>query len=217
MTNYQTLKISGMLNQHEFNQRYIFTMQRIASGFSRHELAFLLGRTTYDIADYEQLCEQAKLSFRNYEAMAALFKNPAPIPLAFNSKVNDTDISNEKRMIRGTVTETNKERQIQFIHPWKIKGESKPVIIVEGIERVADKDLKILQWVYDHLAKLKTIGCFERGCTALFLHQQMNSTIVAEWKPLFVTILRQVVYAHVHSSEFQIHYEDGQVLYKIKK
>lgn len=217
MTNTQTIKISGMLNQHEFKERYLFTMQRIANGFSRLDLSFLLGRNAFDIIDYEQLSGQLKLNFNDHELMAALFKNPAASTLAFYSKMNGIDIATEKRMIRGTAIETEKERYISFSHPWKIIGENKPITITEHLAIYTDDDLEILEFVYDHLADLKRVRFFEQGCTALAIYHQLNNSITRCRQPMLTKILRQVVYGHIHSGEFQVHLMDGQVFYKIKK
>lgn len=216
MANTQNLKISGMLNQHEFKERYIFTMQRIINGFSRHEMAFLLGRTNYDINDYEHLHEHVKMSYKDYEIMALVFKNRPPSVPVFQTRADNIDISTERRMIRGTVWETERERQFHFVHPWKMKGESTKIIITEDLSRNAEQDLEINRFVYEHLVILKKTGCFDRGCTALFLYQQLITIIAKAWKPLFVTNLRNLIYAGVYSQEFQIQQQDGRIFYKTK-
>jgi hypothetical protein len=217
MANQNNLKISGMLNQHEFKERYNFTVQRIINGFSRPGLAFLLGKTTYEVSDYEHLCEHIRMSYKDHEVMAALFGKPAPSVPAFQIKANDIDISGEKRMIRGEVIETESERQFHFVHPWKIKGENTAFKITENLSREADQDIKINLFVNESLNNLIITGCFNQGCTALFLYEHLNSIIAEEWRPLFLKNLSGLVYARIHTGEFHIHRHDGQVLYKIKR
>ncbi|MBE9600325.1 hypothetical protein [Pedobacter sp. MC2016-24] len=217
MVNNQILKISGMLNQHEFIERYIFTMQRVINGFSRHEMSFLFGKTTYEINDYEHLSEHVKLSYQDYELMALVFEHVPPSVPVFQTRIDNIDVSAERRMIRGTVSETESERHFQFVHPWKIKGEDVQITITEDLYRNAEQDLQINEFVYEFLLDLKKTGCFDRGCTALFLYQKLNLIIAEEWKPRFLTNLRDLVYAHIYSNEFQIQQQDGLVFYKTKK
>ncbi len=214
MTNQNNLKISGMLNQHEFKERYIFTQQRIINGFSRQDLAFLLGRMTNDVSDYEQLGTHVKMNYQDHEVMAAVFKTLAPAAPMFYPKANEIDISNEKRMIRGSVTETDTQRLFDFIHPWKIKGENKPINIAESLVCDRSQDLKISEFVQQHLFQFKKAGCFDRGCTALFLYQQLTPVVDKVWKPLFLKVLRALVYAQIHAQEIKSHEIDGRVFYK---
>jgi len=206
-----------MLNQHEFKERYIFISQRIANGLSRPDLAFLLGKSTYDVTDYEHLCGQVRMNFKDYEVMATLYKNSAPAAPVFYTQANNIDISGERRMIRGTVTERAREWQIEFLHPWKIKGENKPIAICGDLHRPAEQDSKITELVIEYLLSLKKTGYFQHGCTAFQLYHQLNNTKAKHWQPRCLTVLRQTVYAHVHSGEFQIHQQNGQLFYQLKK
>jgi hypothetical protein len=216
MANLQPLKISGMLNQHEFTARYIFTKQRIINGFARQEMAFLLGRTIHDLTDYEQLGAHVKMSYQDHEIMATVFKRTAPAVPMFYAKSNDIDISNDRRMIRGTVTETGTQRSYEFIHPWKMQGEKKPVILVEDLGRDGAQDVLITEFIQEQLGQLKAAGCFDRGCTALFLYQQLKQVIDKEWQLLFLKMLRITIYAHIHAQDIRVHQIDGQLIYKTK-
>ncbi|MEJ2884373.1 hypothetical protein [Pedobacter sp. GR22-6] len=216
MANQQNLKISGMLNQHEFIERYVFTKQRVMNGFTRPDLAFLLGRIPNDVADYEHFGAHVKMSYQDHEVMAAVFKKLAPTTPIFQARANDIDISNDKRMIRGTVLETDAQRVYDFIHPWKIKGEDKPITIVEELDRDMTQDAMIRAFVEEHLAQLKAQGCFEHGCTALFLYQQLSGLICKSWQPLFLKILRVSIYARIHAQEIRVHQVNGQTIYKTK-
>lgn len=216
MANQQNLKISGMLNQHEFIERYVFTKQRVMNGFTRPDLAFLLGRSPNDVADYEHFGAHIKMNYQDHEVMAAVFKKLAPAAPIFQARVNDIDISNDKRMIRGTVVETDAQRSFDFMHPWKIKGEDKPITIIEDLGRDTTQDTLIRAFVDEHLAQLKAQGCFERGCTALYLYQQLTGLICKAWQPLFLKILRASIYARIHAQEIRAHQVNGQTIYKTK-
>lgn len=216
MTNQPNLKISGMLNQHEFIERYVFTKQRVMNGFTRPDLAFLLGRSSNDVTDYEHFGAHVKMSYQDHEVMATVFKKRAMYARIFQARVNDIDISNDKRMIRGTVLETDAKRSYDFIHPWKIKGENKPITIVEDLSRDVTQDVMIRAFVEEHLAQLKAQGCFERGCTALFLYKQLSGLICKAWQRLFLKILRVSIYARIHAQEIRVHQVNGQTIYKTK-
>ncbi len=216
MKNQHHLKISGMLNQHEFVERYIFTIQRISNGFSRAELAFLMGKSSNDITDYEQLGAHVKMDYKDHEVMAAVFKALPPAALMFQTKANDIDISNEKRIIRGSVMETDTQRFFDVIHPWKIKGENKPVNLVESLVRDGSQDLMISEFVQKQLVQFKNAGCFDRGCTAFFLYQQLSPVVDKAWRPLFLKVLRALIYAKIHTQEIKSHQVHGQVIYKSK-
>ncbi len=194
--------------------RYIFTKKRIINGFSRQDLAFLLGRTTHDLIDYEQLGAHVKMTYKDHEVMAAVFKTLAPAVPVFQAKENATDVSNDKRMIRGSVLETGTQRKLDFTHPWKIKGENKAITIIEDLAHEGAQDLMISEFVQQHLFQLKNAGCFDRGCTALFLYQQLYAIIEKAWKPLFLKNLRTLVYTQIHAQEIRAHAIDGQVIYK---
>jgi len=216
MANQQNLKISGMLNQHEFIERYVFIKQRVTNGFTRSELAFLLGRSPNDVADYEHFDAHVKMNYQDHEVMAAFFKKRATAAPIFQARVNDIDISSDKRMIRGTVVETDAQRIYDFIHPWKIKGENKPITIVEELGHDMTQDVLIRAFVEEHMAQLKAQGCFERGCTALYLYQQLAGLICKAWQPLFLKILRVSIYARIHTQEIRLHQVNGQTIYKTK-
>lgn len=216
MANQQHLKFSGMLNQHEFTERYLFTLRRIANGFSRRDLAFLLGRATDDLTDYEQLAAHVKMNYNDHETMASVFKRTSLASPIFYTKANETDISNERRMIRGIIMETEDRRYLDFVHPWKIRGDQKDLTITESLSRDDSQDLQINEYLYKQLLVLKNSGCFDPGCTALLLYQQINSVIDKKWKPLFLSNLRNMVFAQIYSKELYINQKDGRVTYKIK-
>lgn len=205
---------SGMLNQHEFIQRHNFTTQRIANGFARIDMGFLLGRSIYDIVDYEQLCEQTKINISDKE-ISILFKKPVPSASLFFSKVNDSSIANEKRIIRGTVIENEHEREIHFSHPWAVRRDSTGITIVENLCRFQEEEGGIQDWVSDRLEYL--ISYLNDGCTGLFLYQELAKGLPEKWEESFTNALVSAVYDHVHSGKLKMCHQDGRIIYKSRK
>lgn len=216
MTNTQTHQFSGMLNQHEFKERYIFMMQRIANGFSREDLAFLLGRSSYHVIDFEEFSDKIKMNYEDYEAMATLFRTSPPPSPAFNAKVNNLDISAEKRMIRGTYRETNKERHHQFIHPWTIKGVNTPITITENIQRNAERDAEIKQHLTAFLSRCIGQNIFNHKTSALKIYHHVYIALPGEWRPSFIPPLKQVVYEFILTEKLMFKNEQGHIFYQTK-
>lgn len=212
-----SVQCSGMLNQYEFKERYAFITKRIINGFSRAELAFLLGRTVYEVTDYEQLCEYVKMGYKDQLVMIPLFRGTTVAPPKFLTKVHHTDVSHDKRMIRGTVTDTECEREFRFVHPWLIKEEKTAIDLKEDLLRNVKYDAEITGFVNLTLNSLKKSGSFDQGCTALFLYQQLFGIMPVPWLPVFTTILKKAVYALIHAGQLQTGEQDGQVIYKIKQ
>ncbi|WP_316835659.1 hypothetical protein [Pedobacter nutrimenti] len=216
MANHQSIKFSGMLNQHEFKERYIFIMQRIENDLSKEDIAFLLGRTSYHVIDYESFSDQVKMDYEDHEVMAELFKTPFPATPAFNSKVNKVDISMEKRLIRGTCIQTDRELHYHFIHPWTIKGINEPLTILKPIQSKTRKDEELSHELRIELARLTDFGYFNNKSPAITIYRHMQIHVIPDWQPLLVPALRQVVFEFIRSEKLQLKNERGHIYYQTK-
>jgi len=216
MANHQSIKFSGMLNQHEFKERFIFIMQRIENGLSKEDIAFLLGRTSYHVIDYESFSDQVKMDYEDHEVMAELFKTPLPAAPAFNSKVNKVDISMEKRMIRGSCIQTDKELHYQFIHPWTIKGINEPLTILKPIQSYARNDVEVSHELRMEFARLIDFGYFNNKSPAIAIYRHMQTHLIPDWQSLLVPALRQVVFEFISSEKLQLKNELGHIYYQTK-
>lgn len=192
-----------MLNQHEFTTRYIFILQRIANGFSREDMAFLFGRTSYHVIDYEEFSVHVKMDYQDHEGMAALFKGRMPVSPAFNTKVNKLDISNEKRMIRGSFIETAKERHYHFIHPWTIKGINAPITIVEPIQIDTSRDAEILNELTAELDRLIGFGYFNSKISAIGIYHHIWLNTIPKWRIRLAAILKLAIFKAIHAEKIQ--------------
>lgn len=216
MANNQIIKFSGMLNQHEFKERYIFIIQRIENGFSKEDIAFLLGRSSYHVIDYESFSDQVKMDYEDHEVMAELFKTPLPPTPAFNSKVNKVDISVEKRMIRGTCIQTDRELYYQFIHPWTIKGINEPLTIHRPIRSNTRNNEELSHELRMELARLTDFGYFNNKSPAMTIYRHMHIHVIPDWQPLLVPALRQVVFEFISLEKLHLKNERGHIYYQTK-
>ena len=123
---------SGSLNQSEFVERYFIIKSRIKQGFTREELAFLLGRTPYFMTDYEEL-SPIELELADFDIINSVLRGCNHEALNFDSKDGIYDISNEKRLVRVIKTAYADHITYEFHHHWKISGEIKPLRVVEPV------------------------------------------------------------------------------------
>lgn len=216
MPNQHITRFSGMLNQHELKERYIFIKQCRENGFSREDIAFLLGRSSYHIIDYEGLSTHIKMDYMDHEVMAELFKTLAPRAPAFDYMIDKHNISHEKRLIRGTYTSSEKGCLYQFNHPWTIKGINKPIVIDMKLCRDYNYDEQIRLLLKFQLNKLIKLGYFDHKCAPIKIYDYIYSTIQIEWCSLFTPLLKQVVYDFIRNDKLIPLNESGHIFYQIK-
>jgi hypothetical protein len=134
---------SGFLNQHEFLQRLHFMRSRILNGYTAVEVAFLLGRAANYIRDYEEL-GSVKLDSEDLINHSCLFTERLQSQDTFDRKKDDTDISYEKRMLRGARVSSATEISYEFIHPWTRYGVCKPFLLTEPLQPdQADQEVQL--------------------------------------------------------------------------
>lgn len=216
MSNKKITTFSGMLNQHEFKERYVFIVQRKANDLSREDVAFLQGRSPYDIIDYEELSNQIKMDYKDQEVMAAIFKTLTPKPPAFDYMIDKQNISHEKRMIRGTYTTSEKGCLYQFNHPWTIKRINKPILIDFKISRDSKYDEEIKLLLKSQLNMLIRLDYFENKHSPIKIYNKIYSDIQIKWRPLFTPLLKQVVYDFIRTDKLVPINESGHTYYQIK-
>lgn len=208
---------SGMLNQFEFTERYLFISQRAASGYSREDIAFLLGKTSYHVIDFEELAEKVKMNYQDHEVMAELFRASKPASPAFNDKLNGQTIANEKRMIRGSYSEKDNEGLYKFIHPWLIKGLCTPITIKVSTERNNKHDDEIFIILSEQLRRLIATGFFDRKKSAMMIYYELYSDIQPDFRPLFVPLLRQAMFEFVRTEKIRMTNEESHIYYLTTK
>lgn len=203
---------SGSLNQSEFVERYFIIKSRIKQGFTREELAFLLGRTPYFMTDYEEL-SPIKLELADFDIINSVLRGCNHEALNFDSKDGIYDISNEKRLVRVIKTAYADHITYEFHHHWKISGEIKPLRVVEPVICTAGVALKAMRLITDEIKNLLQLGYFKSSRSPLEIQKYIWHQYKYDANAWSVTFLKNIIYHFVKEGQLAVDCNKGRFTY----
>lgn len=212
--NFMLTKITyaGMLTQDGFKQRYLFIRTRIAYGYTRDELAFLLGKPISFINDYEELEGSIHMNTKDLETLTFLFISPHQENMTFDK--DDYNYS-DKRLIRGCQETKDGVYLYTFEHPWMLDKVNTPYTFQESIvpyEHDEDETTRYMENANRVISYLIKTDFFKIKRLPTEIYKKAKE-ICYSHQPVRPIYLKEKIFDLIHNGQLKIQRFEHQVFY----